>query len=117
MNLQIRFSGILAWMVLGLVVGFVSYSVLILYSMSGLTIALFAGAFSTVITILLLKEQESDSDKFFIGLCGLSIAALASGVKYFNYERAMDLSVSALVVGVLMGIIVSMALVVYLIND
>ena len=117
MNHKIRLSGVLAWTALGLVMGFVVYSVLSLYSISGLAIALICGGFTSSLTILLYKEQESDSDKFFVSLCVLTLAALASAVNTFNYAVPGDLSISVLVVGILVGILVSMILVVYLIND
>ena len=116
MGLNIRITGILAWMMLGLVMGFVVYSVLSLYLLSNLTIALVAGASSATMTVLLYREQESDSDKFFVGLCALSVSALASGAKYYKYYTPAEFTVSALVIGILIGILVSMILVVYLIN-
>jgi len=117
MDHNIRIAGVLAWTVLGLVIGFVVYSVLSLYLLSILAIALAAGAFSAVLTIILYKEQESDNDKFFVGLCALSIAGLASGAKFFKYYAPVEFSISGLVIGILIGILVSMILVVYLIDD
>lgn len=117
MDSKIRFTGVLAWTILGLIMGFVAYSVLSLYSMSSLTIALFAGAFSAAVTILLFKEQESDSDKFFVGLCALAIAAFAFGVKYLNYQTSLHFTTGSVLVGVLIGIMISIAAVVYFLND
>ncbi len=117
MNSKIRLSGVLAWTMLGLIMGFVSYSVLSLYSISTLAIALFAGAFSAATTTLLFKEQESDSDKFFVGLCALAVAALASGVKYYNYQTPTTFTTGSVLVGVLIGIMISIAAVVYFLND
>ncbi|MEA3343579.1 MAG: hypothetical protein U9Q92_05405 [archaeon] len=117
MNSKIRLSGVLAWTMLGLIMGFVAYSVLSLYLMSGLTIALFAGAFSASATILLFKEQESDSDKFFVGLCALGVAAFASGVKYLNYQTSIHFTTGSVLVGVLIGIMISIAAVAYFLND
>lgn len=117
MNHNIRIVGVLAWMVLGLVIGFVVYSVLSLYLLSSLVIALATGASTAALTILLYKEQESDSDKFFVGLCALSVAGLASGAKFFKYYAPVEFTIGALVVGILIGVLVSMMVVVYLIND
>ncbi len=117
MDHNIRIVGVLAWMTLGLVIGFVVYSVLSLYSLSSLAIALAAGAFSAALTILLYKEQESDNDKFFIGLCALSVAGLACGAKFFKYYTPVEFTISGLVIGIIIGVLVSMMFVVYLIND
>lgn len=117
MGVRILFPGIFAWMTLGAVMGFVSYSVLSLYSISAFSIALLSGTISSAITILLYTEHESDSNKFFVGLCALAVAGLASGVKYFNYDIPIKYTAGTLVIGILLGLIVSVALVAYLFKD
>lgn len=117
MRNNIRISGVVVWTMLGLVMGFVAYSVLSMYAVSSFSIALFAGAFSTASTVLLFREQESDSDKFFVGLCALAVAALASGVKHFKYQAPIDFTVGSVVAGVLIGILISIAAVAYFLND
>lgn len=113
---KIRLIGVFAWMILGLILGFVTYSVLSLYTISSFIIALFTGAFSASVTIVLYKEQESESDKFFVGLCALFVAGLASWAKYFNYYVPV-MSIGTLIVGILVGILLSITMVAFLIKD
>lgn len=117
MGTRILFPGIFAWMALGAVMGFVSYSVLSLYSINAFSIALLSGTISSAITILLYTEHESDGNKFFVGLCALTVAGLASAINYFNYDIPVKYTAGTLVIGIMVGLIVSVALVAYLIKD
>lgn len=117
MSIRILFPGMLAWMALGAVMGFVSYSVLSLYSVSAFSIAVLSGIISSAITLLLYTEHESDSNKFFVGLCALAVAGLASAVKYFDYNIPVKFTAGTLLIGILIGLIISVALVAYLVKD
>ena len=117
MGTRILFPGIFAWMALGAVMGFVSYSVLSMYSASAFSIAILSGIVSSAITLLLYIEQESNINKFFVGLCALALSGLAAAIKYFAYDLPVEYTAGTLLIGIMIGLTISIALVAYLIKD
>jgi len=117
MGTRVLFPGIFAWMALGAVMGFVSYTMLSPFSASAFSIAIISGIMSSAITLLLYIEQEADINKFFVGLCALALSGLAAGIKYFAYDMPVEYTAGTLLIGIMMGLTISIALVAYLIKD
>ena len=116
-NNEIKLMPYIAWLLLGVLFGFVTTTMSDIINIPLCFHPLIAGLVATGATVILLKFQKSSKDRVVVGLCAIILATIASYVKYTATDTIAPSNISILIIGILTGITVSIAFAAYVIQE